>query len=62
VEKLRKRAITFMKGAQVRSNGGVVAPVFLAGLGAGVVLTLLLRPGGAFRNCISGKVKDGALQ
>lgn len=51
-----------MEKVDVNGNRSTTLPVFLAGLGTGIVLTLLITPlsGAALRNGIGRKLKDGA--
>ena len=51
-----------MERVYVNGNRSTTLPVFLAGLGTGIVLTLLITPlsGAALRSGIGRKLKDGA--
>ena len=57
-----RRSMTTMEGFGLNGTRGLSLPFFLAGMGTGVALTLLLAPlsGEATRNLIRRKVKEGA--
>jgi len=54
--------MTNMEKVDINGNRGATLPVFLVGLGTGIVLTLLITPvsGAALRSSIRRKLKDGA--